>query len=144
MFGGAQWSPSPTAWRNSGTGRKGQNLTVRGRNWYLIDIKWKKKGWKGQEQRWGSEKQKEALSWRHMVNVIGTVGWENFYLVLICIFVHPILSVDLLLNSIFEGVGSNQFVVCITHMALAWHAVMESEQQTDCRTYTMVSQRDAS
>ena len=36
--------------RNSGAGRKGQNLAVRERNWYLINIKWRKRDGKGSDR----------------------------------------------------------------------------------------------
>lgn len=42
----------------------------------------------------------------------------HLFLALVCLFVHPILSVDLCLNSIIKGVGSNHFMVSKTHMAL--------------------------
>lgn len=42
----------------------------------------------------------------------------HLLLALVCLFVHPIPSVDLCLNSIIEGGGSNRFMVGKTHMVL--------------------------
>lgn len=80
--GGSTVEPWPNCirGRNRGAGRKGQNLAVRGRDWQLINIRWRIRDGRGSDRNRGEdvESSTRRCIQRHAATVIGAVSWESF------------------------------------------------------------------